>query len=128
VTVDWTFGRIGLSICYDVRFPEMYRAMGPVDLIALPAAFTYTTGKAHWELLIRTRAVENQCYVIAAAQGGRHPSGRLTYGDSMVVDPWGEILDRLPSGPGLAMARFDPARTADIRASLPALDHRRLSG
>ncbi len=125
VAFDSPFGRVGLSICYDLRFPELYRAMGTVDLLVVPAAFTHTTGQAHWELLLRARAVENLCYVLAAAQGGTHPSGRRTWGDSMVVDPWGAVLERLPEGPGVVSAEMDTSRIADLRASLPALEHRR---
>ncbi|WP_431100502.1 carbon-nitrogen hydrolase family protein [Roseateles noduli] len=123
--------RVGLSICYDLRFPELYRAMSfggerPLDLISVPAAFTFTTGQAHWELLLRARAVENQAYVIAAAQGGTHENGRRTWGHSMIVDPWGEVLACVPEGEGLAVARIDPARIAQVREQLPALQHRRL--
>ena len=124
VAFDSPVGRVGLSICYDLRFPELYRSMGPVDLLVVPAAFTHTTGQAHWELLLRARAVENLCYVLASAQGGTHPSGRRTWGDSMVVDPWGAVLERLAQGPGVVTAEIDPARIADLRASLPALQHR----
>lgn len=122
--VDTPFGRIALSICYDLRFPELYRALAPVDLILVPAAFTDTTGRAHWEILLRARAIENQCYVLAVGQGGRHENGRLTHGNSMIVDPWGEILDRKMKGPGVVMADLDHARIAEIRESLPALAHR----
>ncbi|MDE2371960.1 MAG: carbon-nitrogen hydrolase family protein [Burkholderiales bacterium] len=120
--------RVGLSICYDLRFPELYRALmqPPCDVICVPAAFTYTTGQAHWELLLRARAVENQCYVLASAQGGTHPNGRRTFGHSMVIDPWGEVLARCDEGEGLAIAEFDPARIAQVRMQLPALAHRRL--
>jgi nitrilase len=119
--------RLGLSICYDLRFPELYRRMmvPPCDLMAVPAAFTHTTGRAHWEVLLRARAIENQCYVIAAAQGGLHENGRRTFGHSLVVDPWGEVLALLESGEGVAMAQLDPARIAEVRAQLPALTHRR---
>ncbi|WP_398313277.1 carbon-nitrogen hydrolase family protein [Zoogloea sp.] len=127
VAFDGPCGQIGLSICYDLRFPELFRAMGEVDLIVLPAAFTWTTGQAHWEILLRARAIENQCYVLASAQGGRHPSGRRTWGDSMIIDPWGEVLARLPEGPGVVVADLDPARIAEVRASLPALRHRKIS-
>lgn len=118
--------RVGLSICYDLRFPELYRAYNPCELLAVPAAFTYTTGEKHWELLLRARAVENQCYVIAPAQGGRHPNGRRTWGHSMIVDPWGEVLAQLPEGEGVVCAEIDPARLAQVRQQLPALAHRRL--
>ena len=127
VAFDGPCGKIGLSICYDLRFPELFRAMGGVDLIVLPAAFTWTTGQAHWDVLLGARAIENQCYVLASAQGGRHPSGRRTWGDSMIIDPWGEVLARLPEGPGVVVADLDPARIADVRASLPALRHRKIS-
>ena len=125
--------RVGLSVCYDLRFPELYRALvfapgeRPCDLISVPAAFTHTTGLAHWELLLRARAVENQCYVIAAAQGGLHENGRRTFGHSMVVDPWGEVLAVLPEGEGVVLAEVDPARIASVRAQLPALEHRRVN-
>ena len=126
VAFDSPVGRVGLSICYDLRFPELYRSMGPVDLLVVPAAFTHTTGQAHWELLLRARAVENLCYVLASAQGGTHPSGRRTWGDSMVVDPWGAVLERLAQGTGVVTAEIDPTRIAELRASLPALAHRKL--
>ena len=120
--------RVGLSICYDLRFPELYRALGapaPCDLLCVPAAFTYPTGEAHWELLLRARAVENQCYVIAAAQGGRHENGRRTWGHSMIVDPWGEVLACLAEGEGVVSAELDRERIAEVRRRLPALAHRR---
>ena len=118
--------RVGLSVCYDLRFPELYRSYNPCDLLAVPAAFTYTTGQAHWELLLRARAVENQCYVIAPAQGGKHENGRRTWGHSMVIDPWGQVLNVLPEGEGVVMAEVDPARLAQVREHLPALGHKRL--
>ncbi|MFG6464596.1 carbon-nitrogen hydrolase family protein [Roseateles sp. DXS20W] len=118
--------RTGLSVCYDLRFPELFRGYAPCDLIAVPAAFTYTTGEKHWELLLRARAVENQAYVIAPAQGGRHENGRRTWGHSMVVDPWGEVLAVVPEGEGIALADVEPARLAQVRQQLPALAHRRL--
>jgi predicted amidohydrolase len=124
VTFDSPFGRIGLSICYDLRFPELYRAMKDVDLILAPSAFTATTGKAHWEMLIRARAIENLAYVLAP--GGKHPNGRETNGDSMLVDPWGVIIDRLPHGPGVVVGDLDRERLAQLRKSLPALEHRTL--
>jgi nitrilase len=124
--------RVGLSICYDLRFPELYRALssgpdGPCDLLLVPAAFTDTTGEAHWELLLRARAVENQCFVLAPAQGGRHENGRRTWGHSLAIDPWGQVLAvRADEGEGLAMATLDAARLAQVRAQLPALTHRKL--
>ncbi len=119
--------RVGLSVCYDLRFPELYRALmqAPCDLLSVPAAFTHTTGLAHWELLLRARAVENQCYVIAAAQGGTHDNGRRTFGHSMVVDPWGKVVAVLAEGEGVVLADIDSARTASVRMQLPALEHRR---
>ncbi len=124
VAVDTPFGRIALSICYDLRFPELYRSLAPVDLILMPAAFTDTTGRAHWEVLLRARAIENQCYLLAVGQGGRHENGRQTHGNSMIVDPWGDILDRKQKGPGVVIADLDHQRIAEVRASLPALAHR----
>jgi nitrilase len=120
--------RLGLSVCYDLRFPELYRALmnPPCDLIVVPSAFTHTTGQAHWELLLRARAVENQCYVLAPAQGGLHENGRRTWGHSMVVGPWGEVLGVLPEGEGVVMAELLPERLAQVRQQLPALRHRRL--
>ncbi|AOB31889.1 acyltransferase [Bordetella sp. H567] len=123
-TVDTPFARVGLSVCYDLRFPELYRALGQVDLIVVPSAFTYTTGKAHWELLLRARAIENQCYVLAPAQGGVHPNGRRTWGHSMLIDPWGDIVDVLAEGPGVVAGNIDPARLSEVRTALPALRHR----
>jgi nitrilase len=124
VVVETPFGRLGLSVCYDLRFPELYRAMKEVDIIVVPSAFTETTGKAHWEILVRARAIENLAYVIAPAQGGYHLSGRETHGNSMIVDPWGVILDRLPRGSGVVIAGVNPAYQASLRKSLPALNHR----
>ena len=117
---------LAAGVCYDLRFPEFFRAQQPFDVLLLPAAFTYTTGKAHWELLLRARAVENQCYVIASAQGGEHESGRRTFGHSMIIDPWGEILDVLPEGEGIVIADLDTTRLQSVRTRLPALQHRLL--
>jgi len=125
VCFDSPAGRVGLAVCYDLRFPELFRAMGRVDLIVLPAAFTHTTGQAHWETLLRTRAIENQCFLAAAAQGGLHPYGRRTWGHSMIIDPWGDIIACRPEGAGVVMAELDPDRLAIVRRCLPALDHRR---
>jgi nitrilase len=124
VVIDTPFGRIGLAICYDLRFPELFRAMKNVDIIVLPSAFTATTGKLHWQPLIRARAIENLAYVIAAAQGGYHVNGRETHGHTMVVDPWGRILDELQRGSGVVVAEINPTYQASLRASLPALSHR----
>ena len=121
--------RLGLSVCYDLRFPELYRALGavsPCDLIAVPSAFTFETGQAHWDLLLRARAVENQAYVVAPAQGGRHENGRRTWGHSMLIDPWGQVLACLPAGEGVVMADLGLQRIAFLRQRLPALAHRRL--
>lgn len=126
VTVDTPLGRIGLSVCYDLRFPELYRAMGPVDIIVVPSAFTETTGRAHWEILLRARAIENQAYVIAPGQGGVHPSQRETHGHSMIIDPWGTVLGQVEKGPGVVVAEIRPERLAHVRRSLPALAHRTL--
>ncbi len=126
VALTTPFGRVALSICYDLRFPELYRGLAPVDLILVPAAFTDTTGRAHWEILLRARAIENQCYLLAVGQGGKHENGRMTHGNSMIIDPWGEILDRKLKGPGVVIADLDHARIAEIRESLPALAHRKL--
>ena len=127
VVVDSPFGRIGLAVCYDLRFPELFRAMKNVDIIVLPAAFTETTGKMHWEILVRARAIENLAYVIASAQGGYHVNGRETHGNSMIIGPWGRILDRLPRGSGVVMAEINPSYQASLRAGLPALEHRKIS-
>ena len=124
VAFDAPCGRVGLSVCYDLRFPELYRALGELALILVPAAFTATTGAAHWHLLLRARAVENQCYVLAAAQGGEHPNRRRTYGHSLLIDPWGEIVAEFDEGPGIIIGDVDPARLAEVRAQLPALRHR----
>jgi nitrilase len=127
VTVETPFARLGISICYDLRFPELYRAMKEVDIILVPSAFTATTGRAHWETLLRARAIENLAYVLAPAQGGHHPNGRDTHGDSMIVDPWGVVLERLPRGPGIVVAGVDLKRLGTLRQSLPALTHRTMS-
>ena len=128
VAVDCTIGattlRVGLSVCYDLRFPELYRCLAGADLIVVPAAFTATTGKAHWEALLRARAIENLCYVLASAQGGQHENGRATFGHSMLIDPWGEIVAVLPAGAGVVSGEIDLGRIARCRASLPALAHR----
>lgn len=126
VAVDSPFGRIGLSICYDLRFPELFRKMQDVDVILSPAAFTATTGNAHWEVLVRARAIENLAYVIAPAQGGQHANGRETNGDSMIVDPWGIVVKRMQRGTGAVVARIDMQYQDRLRSGLPALRHRRL--
>ena len=129
VTADGTpLGRVGLTVCYDIRFPALFEELGrrSCDVIAIPAAFTVPTGKAHWHLFQRARAVEASAWVVAAAQVGEHEDGRRTYGHSLVVDPWGEVvLDMGGEGPGLAFAEIDPARTAEVRAQLPSLANRR---
>lgn len=127
VAVDTPAGRLALSVCYDLRFPELYRQLLPFDVLCMPAAFTATTGRAHWEVLLRARAIENQCYVLAAGQGGTHPGGRRTHGHSMIIDPWGDVLDQLPDGPGVVMADIDRDRLQQVRRDLPALANRVLT-
>lgn len=126
VAVDSPFGRLGLSVCYDLRFPELYRAFGNCDLLLVPSAFTATTGQAHWEPLLRARAIENLAYVLAPAQGGTHVNGRSTHGHTMLIDPWGTIQAELPAGAGVVTGEIDLDRVAACRASLPALAHRTL--
>lgn len=121
---DLPFGRSGLGICYDLRFPEFFRAQGDVRLMILPAAFTYTTGSVHWEVLLRARAIENQCYVLASAQGGKHQNGRRTWGHSMLIDPWGEVLGCLPEDEGVVAGELSAERLERVREALPALRHR----
>jgi nitrilase len=116
--------KVGLSVCYDLRFPELYRSLGQPDLIMVPAAFTATTGRAHWHTLLRARAIENLCYVLAPAQGGRHDNGKATFGHSVLYGPWGETVAELDEGPGVIVGEVDPDRIAEVRASLPALAHR----
>ncbi|PXX37353.1 carbon-nitrogen hydrolase family protein [Undibacterium pigrum] len=123
---DAGFGEVALSICYDLRFPELFRALGTCSLIVVPAAFTYTTGQAHWEILLRARAIENQCYVLACGQGGKHVNGRRTWGHSMLIDPWGKVVDVLEEGEGIVSGEVDESLIVSIRESLPALRHRKL--
>ncbi|HZI82887.1 MAG TPA: carbon-nitrogen hydrolase family protein [Casimicrobiaceae bacterium] len=122
---DAPCGRVALSVCYDLRFPELYRRFRDLSLILVPSAFTAVTGAAHWHVLLRARAIENQCYVLAAAQGGVHPNGRRTYGHSLVIDPWGVVVAERDDGPGIVVADIDPERIAQVRRELPALEHRR---
>jgi deaminated glutathione amidase len=128
VVADTPVGRLGLSVCYDMRFPELYRELVSrgAEWLAMPAAFTVPTGRAHWETLLRARAIENLCYVVAPAQWGTHTSGRETYGDTLIVDYWGQVLSRLTRGTGVITAEFDLAKQAETRARFPALDNRRL--
>ncbi len=127
--IDTPVGRLGLSVCYDVRFPELYRHLSAAgaQILSVPSAFTAPTGRAHWETLLRARAIENLCYVVAPAQSGFHPSGRETYGDSMIVDYWGRVLQRVPRGRGCAVAEVDLMRQTGVRESFPALAHRTLT-
>jgi deaminated glutathione amidase len=127
LAVQSPFGRLALSVCYDVRFPELYRELGNFDAMFVPSAFTVPTGAAHWETLLRARAIENQAYVIAPAQGGLHASGRRTYGHTMIVDPWGQVLAVRPEGEGVVLAEMDTERVQEVRASLPAVANRRLN-
>ena len=128
VVVDTPFGKLGLAVCYDLRFPELFRRMldAGAELFAVPSAFTVRTGRAHWEVLVRARAVENLSYVIAAAQGGYHLNGRETYGDSMIVNPWGEVLDHLSRGSGVVLADLDRRYFEHTRSSFPSIQHRKL--
>jgi nitrilase len=126
--VSTPIGKLGLAVCYDVRFPELFRWLQNqgAEVLSLPSAFTAPTGRAHWELLVRARAVENLCYVLAPAQSGTHANGRETWGDSMIVDPWGHVLDRVANaGPGVAVADIDRTLQQDVRARFPALLHRK---
>ena len=127
VAIDSPFGRLALSVCYDVRYPELYRALAPFDAMFVPSAFTVPTGTAHWETLLRARAIENQAYVVAPAQGGVHASGRSTYGHTMIVDPWGEVLGVRVKGEGMVLAEIDLDLIKEVRAKLPALSNRRFS-
>lgn len=129
VVVDTPFGRMGIAICYDLRFPGLFRQMSEMgaEIFVLPSAFTAITGKAHWETLVRARAIENLSYVIASAQGGYHANGRETFGHSMIVDPWGIVLDKLPRGSGVVLADIDHDHLAELRRSFPVLEHRRVS-
>lgn len=128
VVIDTPFGRLGLAICYDLRFPELFRRMvdDGVEIIALPSAFTAITGAAHWETLVRARAIENLSYIIASAQGGYHVNGRETHGNSMIVDPWGRIMDRQPSGSGFVVADIEKEKVVNIRKNFPVLEHRKI--
>jgi len=128
LVIDTPFGKMGLAVCYDLRFPELFRRMLDMgmELLVIPSSFTAITGKAHWETLVRARAIENQCYVIAAAQGGYHANGRETHGDSMIVEPWGVILDRLTRGSGVVSAEIDASRIQSVRKNFPAILHRRM--
>jgi len=130
VFADLPWGRLGLTICYDMRFPALYRALAERGAIflAAPSAFTKKTGEAHWHTLLRARAIENGAYVFAAAQGGTHESGRVTYGHSLIVDPWGEVLAEAGTESGVILARIDPARVASVRQSIPSLQHGRRFG
>lgn len=128
VVTDTPFGRLGLAVCYDLRFPELFRAMADVgmEVCVLPSAFTSLTGSAHWEALVRARAIENLAFMIAAGQGGYHVTGRETHGDSMIVDPWGIVLNRLPHGTGVVVSEIDLATLERTRELFPALQHKRL--
>ena len=129
VVVDSPIGRLGLTLCYDLRFPELFREMldHGAEIFSVPSAFTATTGKVHWEVLLRARAIENLAYVIGAGQGGSHSSGRETHGDSMIIDPWGKVIDRLAHGSGVVTADIDRLHLERLRRSLPSIEHRRLN-
>jgi len=129
VVVDTPFGKLGMAVCYDLRFPELFRAMADVgmEICVLPSAFTNLTGRAHWESLLRARAIENLCYMVAPDQGGYHKNGRETYGDSMIIDPWGIVLNRLPHGTGVVVSDIDLEKLRKTRQNFPALQHKRLN-
>lgn len=129
MVTDTPFGRLGVAICYDLRFPELFRAMANqgMEICAIPSAFTAQTGKAHWESLIRARSIENLTFMVASAQGGYHVNGRETFGDSMIVDPWGVVLNRLPHGTGVVVSPLDLEMMRRTRESFPVLDHQRLN-
>jgi nitrilase len=130
LVIETPFGNLGIAVCYDLRFPELFRSMldHEVNIIAVPAAFTQRTGQAHWHTLLKARAIENLCYVVAAAQTGEHPGGRLTYGHSLVIGPWGEVLAEAAEGPGIVTATMDVDYLRRLRVQFPALSHRRLRG
>ncbi len=127
VVAEMPWGRLGMTICYDLRFPQLYRALakGGASLLSVPSAFTETTGKAHWHVLLRARAIENGAFVIAPAQGGMHANGRATYGHSLIVAPWGEILAEAGTEPGVILAEIDPAAVTAARGRVPSLSHDR---
>lgn len=129
IVVETPFGKVGLAICFDIRFPELFRELVLLgaEIMVVPAAFTASTGKAHWEVLLRARAIENLCYVVASAQGGYHVSGRETFGDSMIIDPWGTVIDRLPQGSGYVVADIDLENIQTIRNNFPVLKNRKIS-
>ena len=129
VVVDTPFGKLGLAVCYDLRFPGLFRRMidEGVEIFAMPSAFTAITGRAHWDVLVRARAIENTCFMIASAQGGYHANGRETYGHSMIVDPWGLVLDNLSRGSGFVVADIDLGRLRDLRRTFPVLEHRKIA-
>ena len=129
VVVDTPIGKVGLAVCYDMRFPELFRHLVEqgARVISLPAAFTVPTGQAHWDVLLRARAIENLCYVMAPAQVGTHANGRETYGNALIADPWGLVLDRVQGGPGVAIAEIDTTSQSEIRERFPALSHRKLA-
>jgi len=126
VMCDTAFGKIGIGICYDLRFPELFRAMRDITMIAIPAAFTQTTGETHWEILLKARAIENQTYIIAANQGGKHQNGRETFGNSMIIDPWGKVLSRIEKGQGIVIADGDFNYLHNLRKTFPVLEHRHI--
>jgi nitrilase len=128
LVVETPFGKLGIAVCYDLRFPELFRSLVDkgAEIIAIPSAFTEQTGRDHWETLLRARAIENSCYVVAPNQGGKHSSGRETYGDSLIIDPWGRVINRLAKGPGIVMGDMNLKRLRQLRTVFPVLEHRRI--